>query len=191
MLTTLGPILQLKVQLLGVKPPVWRRLLAPASLGLADLHRLIQDGMGWTDTHLHEFEVAGRRYGAKHPDDDSMFDEELQDEDRFAIGQFFSDLKDSIAYSYDFGDGWRHKITLEKRWEAERGVKYPRCTGGKRACPPEDCGGPWGYEDLRAAIADPEHENHEDMMAWVPPGFDPERFSVADVNEILSGQEWD
>ena len=169
-----GPILQLKVQLLGVRPPVWRRLLVPANLVLGDLHRLIQDSMGWTDTHLHEFEAGGLRYGSTDPEDENFHDEDVHGQGSVSIDRFLRKEKESIAYTYDFGDDWRHKITLEARLPVEEGLTYPLCTGGKRACPPEDCGGPWGYADLLAALADPKRENHQEMAEWAPPRFDPE-----------------
>ena len=89
-----------------------------------------------------------------------------------------------FVYEYDFGDGWQHAIKLEGTANAEPGIKYPRCTDGKRACPPEDVGGVWGYVEFLEAISDPEHERHEELMEWAGE-FDPDEFSVDDVNRDL------
>jgi Plasmid pRiA4b ORF-3-like protein len=90
-----------------------------------------------------------------------------------------------FTYTYDFGDNWDHAILVEKTLEAEPGVRYPRCVGGKRACPPEDCGGPWGYGDFLEAVGDPRHPEHEEMLEWAGGEFDPEAFDIETVNEEL------
>jgi hypothetical protein len=91
-----------------------------------------------------------------------------------------------IGYTYDFGDNWEHTVTIEKTLDAEPTAKYPRCTAGKRACPPEDCGGPWGYGEFLTAISDPQHERHEELLEWIDGEFDPEAFDVNDVNRQLA-----
>jgi hypothetical protein len=93
--------------------------------------------------------------------------------------------KDKFRYVYDFGDNWRHDIVVEKVLDPEEGVKYPVCIGGKRNCPPEDVGGPWGYDDFLEAIQDPQHPEHESMLEWVGGSFDPEEFSIDEVNNVL------
>jgi hypothetical protein len=89
------------------------------------------------------------------------------------------------SYTYDFGDNWEHTIQIEKVVDAEPGIRYPRCIDGKRACPPEDCGGAWGYGDFLKAIQDPKHSEHEEMTEWIGGEFDPEEFDLAAVNNGL------
>jgi len=173
-------VYQLKITLKDVKPPVWRRVQVK-DCTLGKLHDVIQTCMGWEDYHLHTFEIAGEQYGA--PDPDGMM--EVHSEARVKLSQVVDQGLTKFTYTYDFGDGWRHAITVEKMLEAEPGVRYPRCIAGKRACPPEDCGGPWGYGDFLDAISDPKHERHEELLEWVGGEFDPEAFDLETVNEEL------
>ncbi len=182
------PILQVKMSLLGVsEPPVWRRLLLPASLRLDRLHGVIQAAMGWEDYHMHVFADGARRYG--------LADRELgiHDERKVTLGQLLRRASQRVRYSYDFGDDWEHEILLEGVLVAEPDVRYPVCIAGEGACPPEDCGGVWGYQDLRDALADPAHERHEEMLEWLglqtAVEFDPARFDVEEVNVALGGGE--
>jgi hypothetical protein len=177
-------ILQLKISLVGVsKPPVWRRVLVAATTRLDRLHDVIQAAMGWTDTHLHAFEAGGVDYGPPDPELDHV------DERRTAIGDVLSEPSDRMRYVYDFGDYWQHDVVVEKVLEAERGVRYPVCVTGKGRRPPEDCGGVWGYADLRETLADPVHEEHADMLDWLglesAEDFDPTAFDVDRVNALL------
>jgi hypothetical protein len=176
--------MQLKLSLRGVvKPPVWRRLLVPADIRLDRLHDVIQTATGWTDTHLHVFSTRSGDYGIPDP--------ELghRNERNARLAQFLQQPGDRIHYSYDFGDGWEHDIVLEKRLNPEPGAQMPACLAGKGVCPPEDCGGPWGYADLKQALADPRHEDHESMLEWLglesAEGFDPAAFDLAEINEVL------
>jgi hypothetical protein len=143
------PVLQLKVSLVGVSdPPVWRRLLVPASMRLGRLHDVIQAAMGWEDYHLHAFTANDVDYGPPDP--------ELghRNERRVALGDVISERGDRMRYVYDFGDHWRHDVVVEKVLTAEAGARYPICLTGKGRCPPEDCGGVWGYAELRETLAD-------------------------------------
>lgn len=182
------PVLQVKVSLIGVSgPPVWRRLLLPADIRLDRLHGVIQAAMGWEDYHMHVFEDGARRYG--------LADRELghQDECRVTLGQLLKRAKERIRYTYDFGDDWEHEILLEGVLTAEPDVGYPVCVAGKGACPPEDCGGVWGYQDLRDALADLAHERHEEMLEWLglqtAAELDAARFDVEEVNRALGASE--
>ncbi|MFL6052564.1 MAG: plasmid pRiA4b ORF-3 family protein [Actinoallomurus sp.] len=175
---------QIKVQLLGVtKPPVWRRLQIPADLSLDRLHEVIQAAMGWEYAHLHVFSDGWSEYG--------LLDRELghQDERKVRLSQLLTSVGDKIRYTYDFGDGWEHDIVLEKILPADAKVTDPVCTAGKGACPPEDCGGAWGYEELKATLADPDAEEHENMLDWLGltsgDDFDPKEFSAEEVNRRL------
>ncbi|MEX2141224.1 MAG: plasmid pRiA4b ORF-3 family protein [Pirellulales bacterium] len=174
-------IYQLKITLKHVEPPIWRRIEVPDST-LEDLHYTIQAAMGWQNCHMHQFIVGKQRFTAVE-----MFDGDSDDND--AAETLLSDIvpersrKFRFAYEYDFGDGWMHEIVVERRAAPQKGVKYPSCLGGERACPPEDCGGPWGYMDLLAAIADPEHERHDEYMEWCgsldPDAFDCQKTTLA------------
>jgi hypothetical protein len=177
-----GPaqVYQLKITLKNIRPPIWRRVqVKDCTLGA--LHNIIQTCMGWDGYHLHAFEIGGEQYG--EPDPDGMMD--IRNEARVRLSRFAGQGVKKFTYTYDFGDGWDHTIQIEKILPVEAGVRYPRCTAGKRACPPEDCGGPWGYADFVEAILDPEHEEHEELLEWVGGEFDPEEFSVEEVNEML------
>lgn len=177
-------IFQLKISLVGVsKPPVWRRLLVPAEIRLNDLHEAIQAAMGWEDSHMHVFTTDSAEYGLPDP--------ELghRDERRASLGGLLKGKGDRLRYTYDFGDGWEHDVLVEKVRAAEPDVLYPICPTGKGACPPEDCGGVWGYGHLREVLSDPAHEEHEDMLEWLgldsASEFDPTGLDVEEINGAL------
>ena len=177
---------RLKVTLRGSKPPIWRRFEVPSDISLHRLHTVIQAGFGWQDCHLHVFETAAGQYGIRDPDVPEV---------RSDAGKRLSAVADwpgdHFEYEYDFGDSWRHAVTVEAVQQAEPGVAYPRCTGGKRAGPPEDCGGMPGYYRMLAVLADPHDAAHHARLACLglssAADFDPDRFEVGVVNEDLSG----
>jgi hypothetical protein len=156
-------IYEIKIELREVRPTVVRRVQVPGEMSLAGLHAVVQAAMGWTDSHLHEFEIAGARYGLPDPDWD---DGEVSDEAKATLFRV-AGQGDRLGYVYDFGDGWTHTLTVEKVLAPEPGVPYPRCVSGRRACPPEDVGGPWGYDGFLAAMADPAHPEHAEYRGWV------------------------
>lgn len=172
-------VYQFKITLLEIKPPVWRRIQVPETYTFWDLHVAIQDAMGWLDSHLHGFDIKDPRdgeiisIGMPASDTPPGWEEKIAD--------YFNMDNDLAGYTYDFGDSWEHKIQLEKILPREKGVKYPRCIKGKRACPPEDCGGPWGYRDFLKIITDPKHDEHDEMLEWVGGEFDPDHFDVNDI----------
>ncbi len=174
-------VYQLKITLKDSKPPIWRRVEVADDITLARLHHIIQAAMGWTDSHMHMFSLGRVSYGVPDPG----YVEDVHDERRVKLNQVLTAPKQQLSYEYDFGDSWTHEVLLEKVLAPEPGVSYPRCTAGKRACPPEDCGGVWGYADFLEAIADPEHERHEELLEWVGSEFDPEQFDVAEANAAL------
>jgi hypothetical protein len=176
---TAGSVYQLKVTLKDINPPVWRRLLVP-DCSLAELHEVIQLAMGWENYHLYDFEVGGERY----TDPRGMDDLDMEDASRAMHGQLAPEAKAKLRYTYDFGDNWRHEVLVEKILPPEEGKAYPVCIDGKRACPPEDVGGPWGYMEFAEALADPEHEQHEEFREWRGE-FDPEAFDLDAVNKGL------
>src|SRR3972149_4307396 len=156
-------IYQFKIELKIIEPAIWRRIVVPATYSFWDLHVAIQDAMGWLDSHLHSFRMTrGARRTRKEfgiPDDDDRWPGmpvTLADWEG-PIAAWFTSPGHEALYTYDFGDDWRHVVRLEAVAPAERGVKVPRCVDGARACPPEDVGGPFGYEGFLQALRDPRH----------------------------------
>jgi len=206
------------VTLNGSKPPIWRKLVVPSDLVLGELHEVIQIAMGWTNSHLHQFrlrdkslkpgpqemarlfqkgawddEFLGRMRGervfvAKVTSWGDPSELEGEDEDAFTLGEVCPKVKSKLIYEYDFGDGWEHIIEVQKIVEPELGVEYPVCLGGKKACPPEDCGGIYGYYHMLDVVADPDHEEHDDLVEWLGNDFDHDAFDLEEVNAILA--EW-
>jgi Plasmid pRiA4b ORF-3-like protein len=172
------------VGLRGAKPPIWRRLLVPADVSLARLHEVIQAAFGWHGGHMHVFETP---YG-----DFGHADRELghRAEAPVTLEQVAPQAKDKIRYTYDFGDDWVHEIVVEKVLDRDPAPAYPRCTGGRRAAPPDDCGGIWGYEELVEILADPRRPEHRERLEWLGLGeasqFDPAVFDVDEVNGALA-----
>ncbi len=180
------PVFRLKVVLRGIRPPIWRRLEVPADMPLSRLHRVLQVAFDWEDAHLHCFETvpvttgAGRaRRGAGGR---TLEGQVLR---RTRLDALVASVGDRLLYRYDFGDDWEHIIEVEAVDDAVPGVVYPRCTAGRRAGPPEDCGGWPGYEALVDALGDPSHAGHEEMRDWAPRGFDPTVFDRHAVNANL------
>jgi hypothetical protein len=182
MARTLRRTYQLKISLKGAKPPIWRRLLIASSVSLPQLHQAIQIAMGWTDSHLHQFIVGGEFFGTPNPDFD---DGETLDERRYKLSQIMDREKDWIIYEYDFGDGWEHKVTLEKILPFDPKAMLPQCIKGKGACPPEDVGGIGGYYEFLEAMADPSHPEHQDYKEWVGGEFDPQACDIEKINAML------
>jgi hypothetical protein len=174
-------VYQLKVTIVGTDPPVWRRVRVAESTTLLGLHDIIQTAFGWQDYHLHEFEVDGVRYGS---DDRGGWGPRPKSERRTRLGAV-ARQRSRFGYTYDFGDDWCHEIVVETVMPAKPGDKYPTCVAGERTCPPEDCGGVWGYEHLLEVLADPAHKEHDDMREWLGllkgAKFDPEAFDASRV----------
>jgi hypothetical protein len=179
-------IYQVKITLLQVKPPIWRRLLIPGDMTMAQFHNVIQAAMGWTNSHLHEFQIGEQRVGVPDPEDSFMGGSRCANEKTVRFAEALGALGARGHYTYDFGDGWEHSLLVEKALSAEPAGVYPLCTAGKRNCPPEDCGGPYGYSNLLDVIADAEHPEHEGLLEWLGGGFNAEEFSVAEVNMRLA-----
>jgi len=238
-------IYQIRVTLNGSKPPIWRKLAVPSDIVLSELHEVIQIAMGWTNSHMHQFILRGKKLrprrrilpevpgtvekkvidlpggrkghliSTKPRDDNAVplptgpampwFDTgdryyvtkltplgdptemEGEDEDAVTLAEVCPKVKSKLIYEYDFGDGWEHTIEVQKIVEPKPGVEYPLCLGGRKACPPEDCGGIWGYYNLLDVVADPKREDHEEMAEWLGE-FDPDAFDPEEVNAILA--EW-
>jgi len=171
---------EIKVVLKEIEPPIWRMLQVPSRTSLRRLHRILQRAMGWTNSHLHLFEIDGKLYG----EPSTEWDFEVLDSRRMTLEKIFSGGRTSFLYEYDLGDSWRHEIALLGTVEGEAEEKI-RCTGGARACPPEDCGSTTGYYHLLVALSDPDHEEHDAMLEWVGDKFDPNAFNVAAVDQAL------
>jgi hypothetical protein len=174
-------VYQIKVTLKGSKPPIWRRMQVTSETTLAQLHRILQRVMGWEGYHLYRFVVGGMEYG------DPRMLEEMEGEDarRATLASLAQGEKAKFLYEYDFGDSWEHELLIEKVLPCEAGKYYLVCLTGKRACPPEDCGGIWGYTSFLDALQDPQHPEHEEMLEWVGGEFDPEAFDLDEVNREL------
>jgi hypothetical protein len=176
-------IYQIKVTLDDTHPPIWRRILVPSNTTLLKLHDILQIVMGWEDYHLHMFTIEGLIYG--DPADDEYDDLGTVNEANVKLSQVIHHEGQRFSYEYDFGDSWDHTLLVEKILSPTKGVRYPLCLKGKRACPPEDVGGVWGYEQFLEAIHDPGHDEHEEYLTWVGGEFDPEAFELEDVNSRL------
>ncbi len=175
----------LKISLRDVRPPVWRRVLVPGGLTLGELHVVIQVAMGWEGGHLHEFIIGGARYGLLL-DDDWEMDEELLDEDEVTLDELGCGEGAKFQYLYDFGDGWRHEVKVEKREVVAPQDQQLACLKGMRACPPEDCGGPFAYMRAVASLQG-QGEPLDEYMAEVYEDFDPAHFDLAAVNAVFAG----
>lgn len=175
-------VVSIKVTLLNISPPVWRRLLIPNEMTLADLHDAIQAAMGWHDCHLHVFHIDGRDYGDRRTVDD------VADENRLTLKSIAKSGVTRFAYTYDFGDSWEHSVVIEKAKPATLDIACPVCVGGKRACPPEDSGGPWGYHQLLEVLADPDHPDYAEQREWVGEDLDPEAFEIALANTLIKAK---
>ena len=174
-------IYQLKVTLIDSHPAIWRRIQVGDNILLPQLHGVLQLAMGWTNSHLHSFQVGKQTFAEPSPDDFIP----VTDYRTVRLNQVAPEVKDRFIYLYDFGDSWEHEISVEKILSSEKDAQYPRCLDGKRACPPDDVGGVWGYEDFVKAIRDPRHPEHDEMLEWVGGKFDPEKFDLDGVNGML------
>ena len=178
-------IVRLHIHLLDVRPAVWRQIEIRANAKFWALHVAIQNAMGWTDSHLHDFELPNADggeptwIGMPDPDGDEWRDVHADYDE--PLERWIHDAGEIFFYNYDYGDGWRHEVKVEAIEAAPPRVRYPRCPAGERACPPEDVGGVGGYETFLEAMADPRHEEHEMYREWIGREFDPERFDPAKV----------
>jgi hypothetical protein len=180
---------QIQIALRGIKPKIWRRLIVEPEIRLDDFHRILQTAMGWTNSHLHLFRSGNFEY--------SPIEFEVEDtinSRRIKLSSILNMKVTQIRYLYDFGDFWEHDIILEEIIKEEIPGNVPRCLKGKRNCPPEDCGGIWGYEDLLKIISNPKHDEYESTLEWLAGHDDPEYFNLLQVNNSLMqkdyGCEW-
>ncbi len=188
-------ILELDITLKESKPKIWRRVHVPADMTFYELHYVVQFAMGWTNSHLHQFVVGkGQEYiHPPFPDDE----EEATDSRETKISAHLAAPKDKITYEYDFGDGWEHEVVVKKVLEADPKQHYPVLIEGAGACPPEDCGGIWGYAEMLETLKKPGTEAYEELTEWLGEEFDPEEFELEETNEFYfkdfaaEMKEWD
>lgn len=182
----------LRIELAESEPAIWRQIAIDSRVTLVVLHHVLQAAMGWTDSHLHEFEIDGKRYAKPEDDEYGDFPETL-DESLFTLkdvakkGMIFD-------YLYDFGDSWRHVITVVKVTPSSRSVTdlgNAWIESGQRACPPEDCGGIWSYQDfLKDSAEDPNGDEILEFRAWDGMDFDPARFDRTAANATIARMLW-
>lgn len=177
-------IYQVKITLKHSKPPIWRRLLISSETTLAQLHNIIQEAMGWYNSHLHMFRIHNQNYSIPY-DEDHLLELDARDSRRVKLSKLITAEGEKFAYEYDFGDFWEHDILIEKILPPDPKQKLPVCIKGKRACPLEDVGGVWGYDTFLEAIADPQHPEHEMYTEWIDGEFDPEAFDLDAINRAL------
>jgi hypothetical protein len=177
-------IVQIKVKLLGVtKPPVWRRVQLRADTRLDQLHEILQAALGWENYHLHAFSFGEEEFGPRDPE----LGLDFSDERCVTLGEL-TYLGARLRYTYDFGDNWEHEILVEDLLDPE--THYPILVAAKGACPPEDCGGTWGYADLKEILADPGHDEHQERLEWLgldnASEFDPNAVTLEQFEEELA-----
>ena len=180
-----GTVYQLKVTLMDISPPPWRRIQVKGDITLLKLHNVLQVVMGWEDYHLHQFEIDGISYTRPLPYDPIPDELGQEDERRRRLNRMVTSENERFLYEYDFGDSWIHEILVEKILPLDPEMRYPVCLKGKRSCPPEDVGGPWGYADFLEAIQDPNNPEHEEYLEWAGEDFDPEAFDLDEINRAL------
>jgi len=179
-----GPtVYTLRVTLREVKPEVWRRVVVRSETPLPEFAHILEAAMGWEGYHLHMFDVGGVLFGQPDEDSDYVIDEAVA-----TVKHVLPLVKSTLRWDYDFGDGWEHDVVVEAIESPQDGKRYPMCLAGERACPPEDCGGVPGYEDLLRVLADPNDPEHEHMLSWAPDGFDPSVFDLVAANRRLRGR---
>jgi len=180
--TTAPKTYDLRIELEDIEPLIWRRILVPANITLATLHDLLQLVMGWTNSHLHSFQIGDREFGMGGTDLEEM---QMLNEKKYKLDAVLGDSIREFIYEYDFGDSWRHRITVTTVANPKTDWSYPLCIAGARAAPPDDVGGVPGYEEFLSAITNPKHEEHSRMLTWIGGAFDPEGFDLNEINRTL------
>jgi len=177
-------VYELRIELDGIVPSVWRRIIVPGTITLPELHDLLQLVMGWTDSHLHSFTIGKHTYSSNAGNGD-LAEMKMIDESGHTLVDLLGESVKTFLYEYDFGDSWLHHIDVEAVTEPNPDWQYPLCVAGARAAPPEDVGSVPGYQEFLAAIGDPNHEEHDSMLTWVGGAFDPDGFDLNAINRSL------
>ena len=181
-----GELFRLRITLKGSKPSVWREAEVASAMTLAALHDVLQVLMGWEDCHLWAFEVGARRFEPPDPEGMSFAETRPEDPARVTLGDLLAGSGQKFAYNYDFGDDWWVEIALVGKSEPAPNARYPRCVGGERAGPPEDCGGPHAFQELLEAHKNPRARRAKELLEWVGEDWDPGAFDPTTVNKALS-----
>ncbi len=183
--------IEIKVTLKEIEPPVWRKFVISTDANLEELHMVIQKTMGWQNCHLYDFSVNNGKKKFSPNDMSDLFgnEDDFEDPSEMTIADLMMMKIEDIQYNYDYGDGWEHSVEIGKQVLLQAGVKYPLCTEGSGACPPEDCGGPYSYANLCSILSDPDDEEYTEMRVWAGE-FDPSKFSVAKANKELRSKSW-
>lgn len=174
--------LHFKIVLIESKPLIWRTFQVTDDYRFDRFHQVIQIVMGWQNSHLHEFRIKDRLIGMVDEWSEE-YSPGMEDETKIYLRDVSLDEKEAFTYLYDFGDSWSHVIYLENISNTK--LLDPICTGAEKACPPEDCGGVWGYSDLLEILKDPSHPEYDEYIEWLPSGFNPDHFSLEAVNTEL------
>jgi hypothetical protein len=186
---TAESIARLKITLDDVEPPVLRCIEAPLTIRLDRLHLALQAAIGWTNSHLYEIRAGDVGWGEPDPD----WGDNPLDARKARLIDVLEDVgAKTLRYLYDFGDGWEHTIKVERIFDAEPGILYPRLIEAVGRCPPEDCGGPHGYPEFLEATADPKHERHTELIQWIGGAFDPNEvhFDVRAEDLAMLAKKW-
>lgn len=178
-------VIQFRITLLDIEPPIWRRIQVD-DCTLNKFHEHIQTAFGWSNSHLHLFEIAGEQYGDSYLLCEEGESADFEDSHLVDLGELLDGRRKgfSLRYVYNFGDNWEHEIVLEDRPVRYPKTLYPVCLEGQRARPPEDCGGAWSYQHLLEVLADPKHEEYEDLREWAAER-DPEKFSATETTQFM------
>jgi Plasmid pRiA4b ORF-3-like protein len=178
-------VYSLRITLLETEPSIWRTINVSSEMLLVDIHRIVQTTMGWSNSHMHQFSDLRSQYAPKEFGLTGS-----KDSRKTKLDLILKSEGDAVLYEYDFGDGWTHEIVLESVSNYNAKMELPCCTGGARHCPPEDCGGVWGYADLLAVISDKTHEDYEEMREWIGNKFDAEHFDKKKINRELKKKDY-
>ncbi len=173
---------QLKITIRDISPPIWRRLIVPGSITLDRLHAAIQIAFGWQSYHMHEFIIGSEYYGTLQGGSPDAADNGR----KVRLADLVKLAKSKFIYHYDFGDDWRHDVVVEKLLPSGGATATPVCAAGKRHGPPEDCGGPWGYQELLNALASRKHNRNRELREWMGGPYNPEAFSLNEINRQLN-----
>ena len=182
----INKIYQLKVGLVESKPLIWRKILVHDQTLLPEFHHILQTTMGWDNAHLHQF--SNRNIIYSPPDEYNELP--YTDYRKIKLNKLLKHINVHIVYEYDFGDGWEHEIVLEEVLNKESPQIYPLCIDGKNACPPEDCGGIGGYQNLLTILSNPAHQEYDEWIEWLGGEFDPKVFNIEEVNKMLHSEDY-
>lgn len=179
-------IYEIEIEISGIEPRIWREVAVSGNWTLRDLHHVIQATMGWEDCHLYQFVIRKTEYGPSSGPFELFEDDEGSDDGEIRLCDLLKS-RNKFSYTYDFGDCWQHELRVRSVHPPKAKETYPLCRAGGGACPPEDCGGTWGYANILAALSAPKDEDNQDQLEWVGEDFDPKAFNLDKANARLKG----